>query len=513
MAKRSARQAVLLIHGVGEPRPMQALRGFVDAVWKSDESVHHEYSVATVWSKPDTVSKSFELRRLTTGQNKSNVVTDFFELYWAHLMPGTTLGHVLSWARILLVRWPWKVPRALLGVWLLLVMAALAAGFLLLQSVLPEEYVVLAIPKWASGLAGALLTALVIPVINNVGDAARYLNAAPSNIQRRHEIRVNGVKVLEELHRSGHYERIIVVGQGLGSVIAYDILTYAWALHYRERDDQNPWPLGAQNDLEQMAVAGDIQVDEYQKRQREYLSELQSGGNTWLVTDLLTLGCPLAHAAILLADDRADLERKKDDRELPTCPPVLEDGRFSFPPKSKTRVPHHAAVFPLAGRISIFRPGSYFGAILSAARYAASSEKGSAMFLCGPASGSGSSVIRSTGRSRERAKRPNTSRNSAGPLTCWTGRNRRRKRCRLAPGRNGRRCAKRREESHESQLATSLGILPDLHHPDRSGRRDVVSPAPADRLLRGARRRDASTLALALGCRLLLSRRRSGSLG
>jgi len=346
MAKRSARQAVLLIHGVGEPRPMQALRGFVDAVWKSDESVHHEYSVATVWSKPDTVSKSFELRRLTTGQNKSHVVTDFFELYWAHLMPGTTLGHVLSWARILLVRWPWKVPRALLGVWLLLVVAALAAGFLLLQSVLPEEYVVLAIPKWASGLAGALLTALVIPVINNVvGDAARYLNAAPSNIQRRHEIRVNGVKVLEELHRSGHYERIIVVGQGLGSVIAYDILTYAWALHYRERDEEKPWPLGAQNDLEQMAVAGDIQVDEYQKRQREYLSELQSGGNTWLVTDLLTLGCPLAHAAILLADDRADLERKKDDRELPTCPPVLEDERFSFPPKSKTRVPHHAAVF------------------------------------------------------------------------------------------------------------------------------------------------------------------------
>jgi len=325
---------------------MQALRGFVDAVWKSDESVHHEYSVATVWSKPDTVSKSFELRRLTTGQNKSHVVTDFFELYWAHLMPGTTLGHVLSWARILLVRWPWKVPRALLGVWLLLVVAALAAGFLLLQSVLPEEYVVLAIPKWASGLAGALLTALVIPVINNVvGDAARYLNAAPSNIQRRHEIRVNGVKVLEELHRSGHYERIIVVGQGLGSVIAYDILTYAWALHYRERDDEKPWPLGAQNDLEQMAVAGDIQVDEYQKRQREYLSELRSGGNTWLVTDLLTLGCPLAHAAILLADDRADLERKKDDRELPTCPPVLEDERFSFPPKSKTRVPHHAAVF------------------------------------------------------------------------------------------------------------------------------------------------------------------------
>ena len=205
MPKRSARQAVLLIHGVGEQRPMQALRGFVETVWKTDASVHHEYSVATVWSKPDTVSKSFELRRLTTGQNKSGVLTDFFELYWAHLMPGTTLGHVLSWARILLLRWPWKVPRALLGVWLLLVVVALAAGFLLAQTVLPEQYVVLEIPKWASGLAGTLLAALVIPVINNVvGDAARYLNAAPSNIQRRHEIRVNGVKVLEELHSSGH---------------------------------------------------------------------------------------------------------------------------------------------------------------------------------------------------------------------------------------------------------------------------------------------------------------------
>lgn len=111
------KQAVILIDGVGEQRPMDTLRRFVDAVWTRDTAIHHQHATkgahALLWSKPDQVSESFELRRLTTPQNSAGVTTDFFEFYWAHLMSGTSYGHVLAWARTLLLRRPSTVPPQL----------------------------------------------------------------------------------------------------------------------------------------------------------------------------------------------------------------------------------------------------------------------------------------------------------------------------------------------------------------------------------------------------------------
>ena len=90
------KQAVLLIHGIGDQKPMDTLRGFVEAVWTQDSAVHHPFVPATVWSKPDLVSDSFELRRLTTPRNKAGIRTHFNEFYWAHLIQDTTLSHVLG---------------------------------------------------------------------------------------------------------------------------------------------------------------------------------------------------------------------------------------------------------------------------------------------------------------------------------------------------------------------------------------------------------------------------------
>ena len=69
------KQAVLLIHGIGEQRPMSTLRGFVDAVWTRNESIHHPHINAAeeLWSKPDSISGNFELRRLTTPKNRANI--------------------------------------------------------------------------------------------------------------------------------------------------------------------------------------------------------------------------------------------------------------------------------------------------------------------------------------------------------------------------------------------------------------------------------------------------------
>jgi hypothetical protein len=92
------RQAVLLIHGIGEQRPMDTLRDFVAAFLKH----------GTYHSKPDTLSDSFELRRLKLRKlvserpdeksvNADWPETDFYEYYWAHQMYGTTVSHVTSW--------------------------------------------------------------------------------------------------------------------------------------------------------------------------------------------------------------------------------------------------------------------------------------------------------------------------------------------------------------------------------------------------------------------------------
>src|SRR3546814_15144114 len=84
--------AVVLIHGIGEQRPMSTLWGFVDAVWSSDQSLVEPHNAA-IYAKPDTINDSFELRRVTTrywpGEPERRI--DFFEFYWPHLMRGNTV--------------------------------------------------------------------------------------------------------------------------------------------------------------------------------------------------------------------------------------------------------------------------------------------------------------------------------------------------------------------------------------------------------------------------------------
>ena len=83
------KQAVLIIHGIGNQRPMDTLRQFVRTVWSDDASLHRDHAQAAgMWSIPYPLSQNFELRRLTTAENKAGLRTDFFEFYWAHLIQG-----------------------------------------------------------------------------------------------------------------------------------------------------------------------------------------------------------------------------------------------------------------------------------------------------------------------------------------------------------------------------------------------------------------------------------------
>jgi len=160
------------------------------------------------------------------------VSTDFYELYWAHLMTGTAWRHVTAWAATLLLRWPWKVPSRLKTPWVICWIAVLIVAAALLGPSRPKSP-----SEWS--LVGAL-TGLVILVCKSkgayfglqyAGDAARYLSPRPENVGVRQAIRSAAVDLLTGLHDDPtwrRYHRIILVGHSLGSVIGYDALTHLW---------------------------------------------------------------------------------------------------------------------------------------------------------------------------------------------------------------------------------------------------------------------------------------------
>src|SRR5262245_22557154 len=101
-ASGAAKQAVVVIHGMGEQKPMDTIKDFAKAVWTGDIDAHKERlsDWGHIWSKPDNRTGSLELRRLTTRESiptdtyAKGVRQDFYELYWADLSGGSTLSNV-----------------------------------------------------------------------------------------------------------------------------------------------------------------------------------------------------------------------------------------------------------------------------------------------------------------------------------------------------------------------------------------------------------------------------------
>lgn len=361
-ASRVPKQAVVLIHGIGEPVPMDTLHGFVNAVWTTDSSLRGSNVPSTAWSKPDNISEDYELRRLTTAENHQGKQTDFFEFYWADHMSDTRIGHVTAWIKVLLLRRPSRVPAQLRGLWWFLVILAilLAVGAAIYKFDLVTE------PKWLVPTLGVIgLVAWIGAsgfLITYAGDAARYLHVAPPNIGARRKIREAGIKLIQKLHESKKYDRIIVVGHSLGTVIGYDILTHLWPRYYYQHVNKpppsGPVKLDRAEDLARQKPDASF-APTFQTAQSEYLGEIHGQTNQWLVTDFVTMGSPLAHASVLMVRNVEEFNRKKAEREFPTCPPFLEtvagQERFSFKP-DEVWVPHHAAVFAVTRWTNLYFP-------------------------------------------------------------------------------------------------------------------------------------------------------------
>lgn len=120
------RQAIVVVHGQGEQRPMGTIRDFVKVLWQFNPEVRPESEAPhapeqddpgrDIWIVPDDKGGLFELQRITTPLHKDRK-TDFFELYYADLLNDTPLRNLWRWMRRLLWIDPTDVPGDLRGPW------------------------------------------------------------------------------------------------------------------------------------------------------------------------------------------------------------------------------------------------------------------------------------------------------------------------------------------------------------------------------------------------------------
>ena len=413
-------QAVVVIHGMGEQRPMDTIKAFVRAVWETDAVITANGlpHPSQVWSKPDLRTGSLELRRITTresiasAQFPGGVRTDFYELYWADLTAGSTWDQFTGWVRGLLFRPLSRVPPDVRLAWVALWIASLLvlaiAGLSVMSAEIWEKLGLSWLADWHGLLApvaagfGFWLHKIATAYFGRV---VRYTRADPDNIASRRDVRERGLKLLNALHEGGYYKRIVIVSHSLGTILAHDLLSYFWAQREASRKIDAASPeFDALCTLEAAAAAVDrapvsAALEEYYRAQRSLRLALAGRpppatavppnpappDSRWLISDFVTLGSPFTHAEFLIASSRDDLARRKFERELPQSPPMREDldlkvvalakatkklpvgdpsevsRLISFPLPSTPHIweLHHAAPFAVVRWTNIYDPASF----------------------------------------------------------------------------------------------------------------------------------------------------------
>jgi hypothetical protein len=257
------------------------------------------------------------------------------------MMTGNRFADAMPKTLRLLLRRPTNVPAPLFGIWrvvwivilaILLVIPALFVGGYLLNSDVPGWIIGLLISAvillfWF-GLLRVVGRAFVNKVTRSFVDVARYLDTAPQSYAARRAIRGGLVDLLRALH-DGRYARIVVVGHSLGAFIAYDALTSLWAeMHDLDAgpptDPQapNPIPLSSLDALERAAdrlIAepdADGALSDFQDLQFALWQDLRWQGNSWRITDFVTVGTPMALADLLVTRPGLFSGFKESDRML-----------------------------------------------------------------------------------------------------------------------------------------------------------------------------------------------------
>jgi hypothetical protein len=278
-AETAGPTAVVVVHGIGEKRPMETLDDFAKTALRP-----HSAEGEKKWDYqplPAEITDSYEARRYTSTH------AEFYEYHWPYLMTANKYAGAMPMALRLILRRPSNVPDALLGLWrrvwtvavaLLLAIPALFVTGYALNTDVPAWIIgliisVVVLVFWF-GLYRMAAKALVNSTTTSLVDVARYLDPSPYSYAARRAIRGGLVDLLRALD-DGRYSRIVVVGHGVGTYISYDALTVLWAE-----------------------------------------TQLHQHKTPWRITDFITVGAPLALADLLMTRPGLFSGFKKSDSDL-----------------------------------------------------------------------------------------------------------------------------------------------------------------------------------------------------
>ena len=140
------------------------------------------------------------------------------------------------------------------------------------------------------------------------------------------------------IYRLPKYQRIILVGHSLGTVIGYDVLTHLWSQFNHEFKPKSTPSNTVLEEMQKLARELEKAVEPlrltrrgrgawpepteaikklaeaFRARQHKYLKQLNDSGNRWCVSDFVTMGSPLTHADLLVADNPVDLTQRQERR-------------------------------------------------------------------------------------------------------------------------------------------------------------------------------------------------------
>jgi hypothetical protein len=380
LAQKINRQAVVVIHGMGEQRPMETLRSFVKGVKAVLEASDPSEKRSTVRSKPDSIGNIYETVRLSMDSTRNRPITDFYEFYWAHNMRGTKFSQMLTWIFHLVFSSVSKVPPRLKKlwwtIWILFVVFVAGATILSVGNNLSNIKKIIA-PLAAIFIFPVLLSAVGSFIksvfLNSAGDAARYFTPEPDNISERSNIRQQGIQFLQKLHQIQTIEkvdRIIVVAHSLGTVVGYDLMRLLCTTYNEIYRPQLEIKQPLLEKLDAFLLTKD-NLDEFRKLQFMTWDEQKVNGNPWLISDFVTLGAAI-NAADYFMVTQETFENLIIQREMPVCPPAKDTKDDSmiyncWPPfeiegqKRTIKLLNHGALFAVTRWTNIFYSCDYVG--------------------------------------------------------------------------------------------------------------------------------------------------------
>ncbi len=201
-------------------------------------------------------------------------------------------------------------------------------------------------------VVGGLPAALTVIVLGFwlrhwLGDVARYLDRSAANAQQTDRLRRDAAAFLGEVcgdTRYG-YDEVVLVAHSQGGFVAYDALRTVWERWAADHDIDYEERV-AIDDVDRLAGDPSRTDIEWGAAVDELRDALVQREDPWKVSNFITLGSPIGHAAGLLANGHAHLDALAADRTLSTCPPRLhgEPPSVAYRGRGGRRF-HHTSVF------------------------------------------------------------------------------------------------------------------------------------------------------------------------